>query len=183
MNGTVERVNSGDYDTLTAVPDQGYYFVGWQGDVTGTTNPVIVEEGAVVEAVFARKVLNSFASLEEADAYWQNRSSDVWGDSTTDMKEQALELATEYIELHYNTEDVVTPSERLVKATAWLAEYILQDNQLFGVIDNAIESLQTGDVRITWSGRSASKRIEYLELMLNGVLTRRKTMFAKVRRA
>ena len=31
---------------LTAVPDTGYYFTGWSGDVTGTDNPIDITVGS-----------------------------------------------------------------------------------------------------------------------------------------
>jgi hypothetical protein len=32
----------GTYDTLTAIPDTGYQFVQWSGDLTGTENPAVL---------------------------------------------------------------------------------------------------------------------------------------------
>ncbi|MBN2621626.1 T9SS type A sorting domain-containing protein, partial [candidate division WOR-3 bacterium] len=46
-NGSVDIVPDppsyyGTFDTLTAVPDSGYYFVQWSGDLTGSDNPAML---------------------------------------------------------------------------------------------------------------------------------------------
>jgi uncharacterized repeat protein (TIGR02543 family) len=59
---------AGEYDpgttaTLTAIPDAGYTFTGWTGDVSGTTNPLTltIDASKTVGATFA-------ADLSDADA-------------------------------------------------------------------------------------------------------------------
>ena len=42
---------------LTAVPDTGYYFTGWSGDVTGTDNPIDVTVGSEKEITATFEIL------------------------------------------------------------------------------------------------------------------------------
>ncbi len=73
-NGSVAKVPdqpSHDYGTivqLTASPVTGYYFMGWSGDLTGTTNPVNVTMDAVknITATFAG--IKVFVSSSPSDS-------------------------------------------------------------------------------------------------------------------
>ena len=96
-NGSVKEelvsVGRGDYSSgsvvkLTAVPDTGYYFTGWSGDVTGTDNPIDITIGSEknITATFEILVLDlevtvngegqvSQAIVEGTGAENQNRST------------------------------------------------------------------------------------------------------------
>ncbi|MFL2632583.1 MAG: lectin-like domain-containing protein [Candidatus Marivariicella sp.] len=65
-NGSVKEelvsAGRGDYSSgsvvkLTAVPDTGYYFTGWSGDVTGTDNPIDVTVGSEKEITATFEIL------------------------------------------------------------------------------------------------------------------------------
>ena len=60
---------------LTATPVSGYYFMGWSGDLTGTTNPVNVTMDAVknITATFAG--INIFVSSSPSDPSRRDRVS------------------------------------------------------------------------------------------------------------
>ncbi len=59
-NGAIQTSESDHYVLagqaveLTAVPEEGYTFEGWSGDIAGADNPlsVVMEEGLIIEAVF-----------------------------------------------------------------------------------------------------------------------------------
>ena len=42
VNPNQAQYSLGDNVTVTAVPDSGYIFTGWSGDLTGTTNPAVI---------------------------------------------------------------------------------------------------------------------------------------------
>lgn len=54
--------------TLTATPNSGFNFVGWRGDLTGSTNPttLIMDHSKAVAAVFARSLPNALAEAVDA---------------------------------------------------------------------------------------------------------------------
>ncbi|MCB9090361.1 MAG: hypothetical protein H6628_18850 [Calditrichae bacterium] len=62
VNGNVQLSPAGGiYDsatvvTLTAVPDSGYFFSGWSGDLTGIANPdsLVMDTAKAVTATFTR---------------------------------------------------------------------------------------------------------------------------------
>ena len=65
-NGSVKEelvsAGRGDYSSgsvvkLTAVPDTGYYFTGWSGDITGTDNPIDVTVGSEKEITATFEIL------------------------------------------------------------------------------------------------------------------------------
>ncbi|MDY6839027.1 MAG: DNRLRE domain-containing protein, partial [Thermodesulfobacteriota bacterium] len=57
--------NPGDVVELTAVPDTGWQFIGWSGDLTGTTNPetVTVTAGMAITANFAPENWTAYVDL------------------------------------------------------------------------------------------------------------------------
>ncbi|NLD94682.1 MAG: hypothetical protein GX639_18655, partial [Fibrobacter sp.] len=65
-NGSVTKLpdadsfDSGTVVTLTAVPDAGYQFSGWDGDLTGTTNPTSIKMNAK-KSVTAKFALKTYA--------------------------------------------------------------------------------------------------------------------------
>src|SRR5258706_3836213 len=54
--------------TLTATPNSGFSFVGWRGDLSGSTNPatIIMDRSKAVSAVFARSLPNAIAEAVDA---------------------------------------------------------------------------------------------------------------------
>jgi len=65
-NGSVKEelvsAGRGDYSSgsvvkLTAVPDTGYYFTGWSGDITGTDNPIDITVGSEKEITATFEIL------------------------------------------------------------------------------------------------------------------------------
>ena len=74
-NGSVSKspsqtsYNDGAQVTLTASPASGYNFTGWTGDVTGTTNPVVVTMNAdkVITANFSPIIVPSGSSISISD--------------------------------------------------------------------------------------------------------------------
>ena len=57
--GSVQYTQShylGSSATITATPDLGYLFTGWNGDASGSDNPITlrVDSDKTIEAVFAQ---------------------------------------------------------------------------------------------------------------------------------
>lgn len=85
---------AGERVTLTAVPNPGYVFVGWTGDVSGITNPVKVtmDRDKEVTARFAQSIKaesDAFNYCAIADSPWQ--FLDPVGDANPD-KTSTLEF-------------------------------------------------------------------------------------------
>ncbi len=58
---TPQTVNHGsDSTAITAVPDTGYTFTGWSGDVTGTDNPLTLTNVTASQTVTANFTLNTY---------------------------------------------------------------------------------------------------------------------------
>jgi len=61
-NSTLPNFVDGTIVTLTAVPNPGYEFTGWTGDVTGTTNPlnITITKNTTVSATFKKATSFTF---------------------------------------------------------------------------------------------------------------------------
>ena len=80
--------------TLTATPSNGYLFAEWSGDMTGKTNPMVIEvtSNIVVTAIFARDLTDSdgdgLSNYDELAIYGTNPNTpDSDGDGLSDKEE------------------------------------------------------------------------------------------------
>jgi formylglycine-generating enzyme required for sulfatase activity len=97
--GTIS--GTGDYDentlaTLTALPDPGYLFDGWNGDASGSANPttVLMDTNKTVDATFVQDTNDSdsdgLTNYQELVTYGSNPDlADTDGDSINDGVEVA----------------------------------------------------------------------------------------------
>jgi uncharacterized repeat protein (TIGR02543 family) len=92
LHGAVEKnPDEMSYDSasvvqLTAIPDVGYHFTGWSGDLSGTTNPINVTMNVNknITANFAINVYRIFSSADATGAIYPHGDMYVnYGDSIT----------------------------------------------------------------------------------------------------
>ncbi|PYJ97692.1 MAG: hypothetical protein DME23_14170 [Verrucomicrobia bacterium] len=73
--------------TLTAIPDPGFTFTGWSGDLAGATNPasVMMDRSKTVNAMFAMSTANALAeALDATNLTWSTGGDAPWfGQSST----------------------------------------------------------------------------------------------------
>jgi hypothetical protein len=65
--------------TLTATPNAGFAFIGWRGDLTGSTNPatLIMDHSKAVSAVFALSIPNGIAEAVDATNFTWSAGGDA----------------------------------------------------------------------------------------------------------
>jgi len=144
---------------------------------------------------------DTFISVADADSYWTKRNNTTWANATVAEKEAALIIATEFLNSRYDWPGVIadetqtlswprdnaydlegreltgTP-EAVSNATAWLAEYAL-DNELFSVSgkEDIISRVKAGDVEVEWnaeetlnSGSDTNPNFNYLQSVLSSIV-------------
>ena len=132
-NGSVKEelvsAGRGDYSSgsvvkLTAVPDTGYYFTGWSGDVTGTDNPIDITIGSEknITATFEILVLDLEVTV---NGEGQVSQAIVEGTGT---ENQNRSTTTQY---EYGTivELTPTPSDGMA-FISWSGDYIGEEDPL-----------------------------------------------------
>ena len=72
----------GESVTLTATPDNGYYFAGWSGDLAGATNPAVItmDSNKIITATFSEQLPGLLN--EDFEMYAPSANPNDWLDTT-----------------------------------------------------------------------------------------------------
>ncbi|MEE9437176.1 MAG: InlB B-repeat-containing protein [Candidatus Adiutricales bacterium] len=101
VTGTLSQTVAygGSSTAVTAVPDDGFSFIGWTGDITGTTNPLIISNVASGMAVTANFTINTYEVHVSSTA---GGSTDKDGVTTIDFGNALTINATPDTGYHFN---------------------------------------------------------------------------------
>lgn len=130
--------------TLTATPDAGWLFMGWNGDASGTNEAILtMAEPKVVMATFSDDADNDGLTNTEEEGYGSNPwKSDTDGDGFGDK-----------LEVDHNWNPTVSDQ--------WAVDYIGANGTDFGLYSsNAVLDVAVGQVALGIEGATARLRLQ-----------------------
>ncbi len=182
INGSVTRdpdlvsYTQGASVTLTAVPNTGYQFSGWSGDITGTTNPVSIamNSNKTITADFALKTYTIIASAGTGGlitpsgsisvTYGQNQAFSISANTGYKISDVLVDAVSVGAVSSYTFTNVTGPHSITANLT------LIPPPTLPAAPTNLTPTaLSGGTIKLTWSDNSNNENGFSIEYSTNGI--------------
>jgi formylglycine-generating enzyme required for sulfatase activity len=132
MNPDKAGYNRGETVTLEAAPNEGYSFVNWSGDLSGSTNPVklLMDANKSVAASFALQVVDAGAKFTGINLVYIPAGIFMMGSS-----DSAAQLAEEYEKKEKDFANEFPQHEVRISKGFWMSQTEVTQGQYMSVMN------------------------------------------------